>query len=323
MTETILTIPAFFKKQSYGAFAGVFCAIVGFITAYLLFAGNEHIVGIGGILFATILALPFLNTLFVKYEKISAQTRWERVFHAYRPFIDYITTFFVGMFITFFVLTLFVPQLVFSKENMLGVAKTWEVQRTATATLLPPPPVESQIWQEIFSIFLHNATVMLISFVLSLFFGAGALFLIALNASIFAAELARVVHETLPLKSGFFAAYTFIACNLSVMLLHTLPESAGYLLSAICGGIMGRALLSEKMNSKAFSFIKKDVFVILVTSVFVLFIAAIIEIAVSKQLFLTRVCLWNRSLVLITAGSMLLLIILFEWYRRKHNCVRY
>ncbi|GEM_PF-6338095 len=317
-SNTVISIPEFFQRPAYGAFAGVFCALIGFITSYFLFTGNENIVGIGAILFATILAIPFLNTLFVKYEKISAQSRRERVFHAYKPFIDYITTFFVGMFITYFILTLFVPNLVFSKENMLGIAKTWEAQKITT--LLPPPPMETQIWRDIFSIFIHNITVMLISFALSLFFGAGALFLIALNASIFAAELARVVHVTIPLKSTFLTAYSFIACNLSIMLLHTLPEAAGYLLSAICGGIIGRALLTEKINSKAFYFVKKDVLAILLMSIIVLFIAAIIEMAISKQLFITQVCTWNRKLVLITAASMLALVTLFEFYRRKHQC---
>jgi len=309
-------VSAFFQQSEYGAFAGFFCSLAGFVTAYLLFSGTPKIVGIGAILFATLLALPLFNRLLVKYERVAAQTHLERVFHVYKPLINYLSLFFVGMFVVFFVLALVSPQFVFSREDMFGVEKLWARQKLGAG--LPPPPVETRLFSEIARIFWHNARVMLISFVLSLFFGAGALFLIALNASIFAAGLAEVIYGTLPLQSTFALAYGFIACNLSVMLLHTIPESLGYLLAAIAGGILGHAVLAEKLGSRAFSFVKKDIFVILLGSFFILFVAAVIEITVSKPLFEGGICVWNKSVVLLAAGSMLVVLFVLEWLRRNH-----
>lgn len=303
-----------FKQPRYGAYRGVFCALTAFLISYLLFSGNKNIVGISTVIFATLLALPFFTNLFMVYEKKTLRTRWERVLHTYKPLINYLTSFFVGMFVTFFILALINPQLVFSREDLLGVEKQWQ----RITFMLPPPPGQQTIISDIFSIFWHNTVVLLISFALSLFFGAGALFLIALNTSIFAAALAHIIYVTIPLGVGFTTAYALLFCNISIMFLHTLPEATSYLIAALAGAILGQAVMTEKFRLKTFSFLGKDIFITLFIAEILLLIAAIIEITLSKPFFTTYLCLRNTWVTVLIALLLLSIIIIFDWCRRRH-----
>lgn len=321
-SKTLVTVPYFFQQQSYGVFAGVFCAVVGFITSYLIFSSTPKTIGISSIFFATIIGLQLVSALLVKYGQVTAAKRWERIFHTYEPLINYLTSFFVGLFIAFFIISLFAPEMVFSREDLFGEGRILARSRQSYGGMgLPSPFVERSfvtVLSEIFSVFWHNATVMVVAFALSLFFGAGSLFLIALNASIFAAGLSAVVHTTIPVQPSFFSAYVFIACNLGIMLFHTVPEVVGYLLSAIGGGIMGQALLAKALPSRSFSLVQRDVYVLFGVSLFVLLIASIIEMAVSKPLFLSRACSFNSSFVLLAVIVLVSAVFVFEMWRRKY-----
>jgi uncharacterized membrane protein SpoIIM required for sporulation len=82
-------------------------------------------------------------------------------------------------------------------------------------------------------ILVNNLNVMLFSFIFSLIFGAGAIFIIVWNASILGvfvgARLSSYVWE-IPYNTGLF-------------LPHGIPEIAGYLFAGLSGGIISTAVL--------------------------------------------------------------------------------
>ncbi|MFH0955427.1 MAG: stage II sporulation protein M [Candidatus Micrarchaeota archaeon] len=119
-------------------------------------------------------------------------------------------------------------------------------------------------------IFANNAIVLGWSLVLSFFFGAGAIFLVAWNASVIGVVLG---HE--------FLSNSFLpALGTAVGLLpHGLPEIMAYFIGAIAGGIISVAVARKKHLTDEWKTISKDVFVMVVAAVVLLFFAALLEAA--------------------------------------------
>jgi len=105
---------------------------------------------------------------------------------------------------------------------------------------------------------------------LSFFYGAGAIFLIVWNASVFSTflvislqNIGRGVNHALGLI-GTFAIYFF-------------PEVAGFLLAGIAGGVISKAVIVEKWGSKNFQNVLRDASILLLVSVLFLLIAGLLE----------------------------------------------
>ncbi|MCK4714177.1 MAG: stage II sporulation protein M [Candidatus Aenigmarchaeota archaeon] len=112
----------------------------------------------------------------------------------------------------------------------------------------------------------NNLQVTLFAFMFSLFFGAGAVFIIAWNASIlgvYISQLSRHVLE-IPWWSIFF-------------LPHGLPEIGGYILAGLAGGILSAAFL-RKNSSRVLKLIVLDSIKILLVAVAMIFLGAAIEV---------------------------------------------
>ena len=101
------------------------------------------------------------------------------------------------------------------------------------------------------------------------------------------------------------------------MFFHLIPEVGSYLLAAIAGGVLGKAILKEKLWSKRFFRIVKDAVILMVLSVIVLYIGAIIEIMISKQLFSLDVCAGNKTIIMLIAAVFVVGVVLFEMLRRN------
>ncbi|VVB81891.1 Stage II sporulation protein M [uncultured archaeon] len=126
---------------------------------------------------------------------------------------------------------------------------------------------------KVVSLFSHNIEYLLIGFVLSIFYGAGAIFLIVYNASFFAAFVVEIFSRwASPLLAG-------------VSLTHMLPESAGFILTAMAGASLSRALIHEKLAGDAFRNVLRNDVKLLVLGILLVFFAAILEVYVTAPVF--------------------------------------
>ena len=328
-----MVVERLFKEQMlkqqpvFALGAGVFFTIVGFITSYLLF---RPFVGLATILFTVILALPSLMRLFEMEE--TEQTEGTSFLTRNESLIDFYLYFFIGTFLTFFILALINSSFVFSLDelNQMSVPRGYATESFGNA---PPPPGQSS--GEIYSIFMNNFYVMVISFALSLFYGAGSLFLITFNGSIFASTLAKVIRMKIPKDpswytytfsvlgsvlhfspQGFLFTYSFMACNMGIMFFHGIPEVLAYFFAAIAGGVLSESFIKEKFFSKGFFKIVQNALVMLLLAIFVLYIAAVIEIDISKQLFIKDVCVKNKWFVNSILLTLIAGIFAFEFTRK-------
>jgi hypothetical protein len=299
------------KRPFYSILLGIFFTLISFFTSFFLFRATPNFIGISTILFTVILVIPTVNKLFDREEKLEVKEKLS-FFIKHEHIIDFFIYFFMGVFIVLFFIALINSNLVFSEAQLYNIQSEIVVENRN----LPPPPPLGNGDGEIFRIFKNNFYVMAISFVLSLFYGAGALFLITLNASIFASALAGVIRTTLP-SIGLLSKYTFTLCNLGIMFFHMIPEVSGYLLAAIAGGVLSHAFVREKIGGKNFKNVLIDSIILLIAAILFLIIAAFVENEISKKLFTSNVCIESKFIIIFVVGVIVVGIVLFEILRKK------
>jgi len=126
-----------------------------------------------------------------------------------------------------------------------------------------------------FSILENNIYVMIFTLIFSLIFGAGAIFVLAWNASVIAGAI------------GIFTQYKLIEIplGLSRYMIHGLPEIAAYFITALAGGILGIGFIRNGIKSKKFVRVLENVVILIFVSLIILVLAGLIEVYFTPLLF--------------------------------------
>ncbi|HLC77876.1 MAG TPA: stage II sporulation protein M [Candidatus Nanoarchaeia archaeon] len=125
------------------------------------------------------------------------------------------------------------------------------------------------------SIIENNVYVMIFTLIFSLIFGAGAIFVLAWNASVISAAI------------GIFTNYDLkdIPFGLLRYMIHGFPEIAAYFVTALAGGIFGIGVIRNGVKSPKFLRIVENVVILLFISILILIVAAVIEVYFTPILF--------------------------------------
>ncbi len=128
---------------------------------------------------------------------------------------------------------------------------------------------------KIVNIFANNIYVLIFTLVFSLLFGAGAIFILAWNASVISAAI------------GIFSESNLANLPLGLMryMIHGIPEIGSYFAGALAGGIISIAVIRHDIHSEKFWVILQDSLNLVILSVVLLFIAALIEVFITPVLF--------------------------------------
>jgi uncharacterized membrane protein SpoIIM required for sporulation len=130
--------------------------------------------------------------------------------------------------------------------------------------------------ERFFSIFSNNMAVLIFTIVLSLIFGAGAIFILAWNASVIAAAIAIFIKSNLAQLPMGFARY---------MLLHGIPEIAAYFVGALAGGILSLAVIRRDLKGDKLWNILQDALYLVIIAIIILILAGLIEVFITPKLF--------------------------------------
>lgn len=129
---------------------------------------------------------------------------------------------------------------------------------------------------DVFSvIFNNNLKVFFVSFVFSLIYGAGAIFILIWNGSV----MGYVIGEILSSEGVLHAPLAFFR-----YFLHGLPEMFSYLIAILAGGIVYTAFfrgdLKKRFNTKKIVF---DVLILIFLGFLLVFVSAFIEVFISSS----------------------------------------
>ena len=125
------------------------------------------------------------------------------------------------------------------------------------------------------SIIINNVYVMIFTLIFSLIFGAGAIFVLAWNASVIAAAI------------GIFSNYQIseIPLGLARYMIHGFPEIAAYFITALAGGIFGVGILRNGVRNRTFLRVLENSIILLFIAMIILVIAAVIEVYITPIIF--------------------------------------
>lgn len=125
------------------------------------------------------------------------------------------------------------------------------------------------------SILENNVYVMIFTLIFSLIFGAGAIFILAWNATVIASAI------------GIFTNYKISQIPLGLVryMIHGIPEIGSYFITALAGGILGIGLVRHGIKDKRFYHVLENVILLLFISVVVLVISAIVEVYFTPLLY--------------------------------------
>jgi len=126
-----------------------------------------------------------------------------------------------------------------------------------------------------FSIIGNNIRVLIFCLIFAFFFGAGAIFVLAWNASVIAAAV------------GIFSKSNLSALPLGIAryMIHGVPEIAAYFVAALAGGIVSVAIIKHDTRSEKFWSILQDSLNLIIIAVIILFLASLIEVFITPALF--------------------------------------
>lgn len=125
------------------------------------------------------------------------------------------------------------------------------------------------------SILENNIYVMIFTLIFSLIFGAGAIFVLAWNASVIAGAI------------GIFTKYQVkhIPMGLLRYMIHGFPEIAAYFITALAGGIFGVGVIRHGIKDKEFLRVVENSVILLFVSIIILIIAALMEVYFTTLFF--------------------------------------
>ncbi len=129
--------------------------------------------------------------------------------------------------------------------------------------------------QRLFSIIENNVYVMIFTLIFSLLFGAGAIFILAWNASVISAAI------------GIFTKHQIvdIPLGLARYMLHGFPEIAAYFITALAGGIFGVGIIKNGVKGKKFRRVMENTFILIFIALIILIIAGLMEVYLTPRIF--------------------------------------
>lgn len=125
------------------------------------------------------------------------------------------------------------------------------------------------------SIIQNNVYVMIFTLIFSLIFGAGAIFVLAWNASVISAAISIFTKHQI----------TQIPLGIARYMIHGFPEIAAYFITALAGGIFGVGIIRNGIKSQKSLKIIENVVILLFIAVIILIVAALIEVYLTPILF--------------------------------------
>lgn len=266
-------------------FIGILYASLSLLLVSLFFGNDPVLVKYSGLMvvtFCVMFSLPFMYFIIKKEEEEDEVIEGMKgVWKTHKDAIYAFCWLFLGFVVAFsfwyIVLndsTMLNAQLetycmINSPGNIEGCVNQYSV-----GTTLSPTGSVTTIGRFL-SILENNVYVLIFTLIFSLIFGAGAIFILAWNATVIASAI------------GIFTNYKLagIPSGLMRYMIHGIPEIGAYFIAALAGGILGAGVLKNGIKDKKFYHVLENVILLLFFSIIVLVAAGIMEVYLTPLLY--------------------------------------
>lgn len=265
-------------------FIGMLYASLALLLTKWFFSGDPVLKNYSGMIvvtFSVLFSIPFMYYLIKKEEREDEEVMG--FFSVWRIHKDAIYSFmwlFLGFILAFSFWYIF-----------LGDQTLFNAQIQTYCMINSPGKIEDCVTQysfqnfkatgnaassdRFFSIISNNIYVMIFTLIFSLIFGAGAIFVLAWNASVISTAI------------GIFTKYSIsgIPTGIARYMIHGFPEIMAYFITALAGGIFGVGAIRNGFADVKFLRILENVFVLLFISIILLVFAGLVEVYLTPRIF--------------------------------------
>lgn len=281
MLETIINPKKAERKPWEMFFVGLVYAAVAVFLSIFLFLKNpalEQYSSLFIICFTVMISLPFMYYIIKLEEKKEEEIYDEKILvKEHSKALLALIFLFLGFVVAFSVLYSVLPQdianinfqsqirtfcLINSKGSMEDCVKGITGQAQSTFSGI------KEGMSYLSSILSTNLTVFVNCLIFSLIFGAGAIFILAWNASVIATAIGIFANKS---SFGLFGGFTRY-------MIHGIPEIAGFFVAALAGGIIGTAMIRHRLEKKKFLHVLHDSLDLIILGLIILIAAAFIEV---------------------------------------------
>ncbi len=276
------------KRVEKGAwkmlFIGLLYGSLSLLLVHWFFARDAVLSQYSGMLvvtFCVMFSLPFMYFIIKKEEEEDEQVEgFLGVWRAHKDAIFALMWLFLGFVIAFafwYIIiqnaSLFNAQIeTYCMINSPGNIENCVSEYSFTGSSISAGATRSL---RLLSIIENNVYVMIFTLIFSLIFGAGAIFILAWNASVIASAI------------GIFTQYKLaeIPIGLARYMIHGFPEIAAYFITALAGGMFGFGIIKHGIKDKKFIRVLENVALLLFLAIIILIVAALIEVYLTPLLF--------------------------------------
>lgn len=190
------------------------------------------------------------------------------------------------MFLFFGITVAYSLWYVFLPEKLLSIL--FEAQQNTIASINAGIGYNSVLFTKIF---LNNIKVLAFCIILSLFYGAGSIFILTWNASVISTAIGTFIRERISSYANELGYSTIanyfhvISLGLLRYALHGIPEILAYFVASLAGGIISVAIIRHGIRTKRFEKIFLDASYLILISIALLIIAAFLEVYITPKLF--------------------------------------
>ena len=238
--------------------------------------------------FTTIFSIPFIHSLIRRAEISEVQEkRASKIFAGHSRALLALLFLFLGFLVAFSLWYIFLPENSVVVHFSSQIEKFCSINARSMQECLKEYGISAEFLKgtltgnavaglgDLSSIFVNNLYVLLFTLIFSLAFGAGAIFILAWNASVIAAAI------------GLFTNAQIKQLHIGLMryLIHGIPELVAYYIGALAGGILSIAIIRHDFKNEKFWCVLRDSVDLIVIAIVVLIIAALIEVFVTPALF--------------------------------------
>jgi uncharacterized membrane protein SpoIIM required for sporulation len=247
---------------------GIFYAFVGIVLAWITPFTDSSL---AAVFLTTMAAIPFLVA---ELKKEESEIKRKPLIGDHKDIVGIFFFLFLGILTTYILSAILLPADVY---NTILSAQSGEINRVAgifSSTGAAVANCGESPWSMFYCFMANNTSVLFFCLIFSFIFGAGAIFLLAWNASTLGVAIGTTIRNYIPLTGHLQA----INIGLGRYLVHGIPEMIAYLLAAIAGGIISAAFVRHEYRSPKFFSVLKDSIGLIMVSLLLLVVSAIIEI---------------------------------------------
>lgn len=262
------------RRPHLALIIGFAYTIIGIGIARLFFSSNPSI---AMLFLATLLIVPMLAKLISIEEHRETTFGFRRFFKNHKAIVKIYLFLFIGIFAAFTVAGMLTEDINTTFSYQMEFLKNREGLSSELIDSFLESPFEPG-FGKVLGILENNLLVIVICFLLSVFYGAGGIFLTILNASVFSSFLVFVMQKLATTAVDKVIIIAFFS-------IHVLPEIAGFLLAAIAGGVLSKAITTERWGTKEFRNVLHDSLALLCIAAVLVITASFLEVYVTTNLF--------------------------------------